>query len=152
MFERYLPELRRRSQTQNAPMTIADLMEDFWKAPFAEFTRRPDGGVAYPALNISEGEKEVTVTAEVPGMEAKDIDVSIERGVLTIKGEKKFEEEEKKDNFHRIERSYGSFQRAVALPSEVDDANVQASYKDGVLKLVLPKAATAQRRKIEVSA
>ncbi|TVM19334.1 Hsp20/alpha crystallin family protein [Oceanidesulfovibrio indonesiensis] len=149
MFTRYLPELRRRSREEGAPMSIADLMEDFWRGSFTpESTART---MAYPALDIAENEDTVTVTAEVPGMKPEDIDVTLERGVLTVKGEKKFEEERKGENFHRIERSYGSFQRVVQLPTEVDEEKVAANYKDGVLTLTMPKSPAAKKRKIEIS-
>ncbi|WP_235896470.1 Hsp20/alpha crystallin family protein [Oceanidesulfovibrio marinus] len=131
-------------------MSIADLMEDFWRGSFSPETSPRTMG--YPALDIAENEDSVTVTAEVPGMKAEDIDVTLERGVLTIKGEKKFEDERKGENFHRIERSYGSFQRVVQLPTEVDDEKVTANYKDGVLTLSMPKSPAAKKRKIEIGA
>ncbi len=148
MYTRYLPELRRRSREEGAPMSIADLMEDFWRGSFApESSARTMG---YPALDIAENEDSVTVTAEVPGMKSEDIDVTLERGVLTIKGEKKFEDERKEENFHRIERSYGAFQRVVQLPTDVDEDKVTANYKDGVLTLSMPKSPAAKKRKIEI--
>lgn len=148
MYTRYLPELRRRSRQEGAPMSIADLMEDFWRGSFAPESSTKTMG--YPALDIAENEDSVTVTAEVPGMKSEDIDVTLERGVLTIKGEKKFEDERKEENFHRIERSYGAFQRVVQLPTDVDEDNVTANYKDGVLTLSMPKSPAAKKRKIEI--
>lgn len=150
MYTRYLPELRRRAREEGSPMSIADLMEDFWRGSFSPETSAKTMG--YPVLDIAENEDAVTVTAEVPGMKAEDIDVTLERGVLTIKGEKKFEDERKGENFHRIERSYGSFQRVVQLPTEVDDEKVTANYKDGVLTLSMPKSPAARKRKIEIGA
>ncbi|MFW5734788.1 MAG: Hsp20/alpha crystallin family protein [Oceanidesulfovibrio sp.] len=129
-------------------MSIADLMEDFWRGSYSpENAARTMG---YPALDIAENEDQLTVTAEVPGMKPEDIDVTLERGVLTIKGEKKFEDERKGENHHRIERSYGAFQRVVQLPTEVDDEKVSANYKDGVLTLTMPKSQAAKKRKIEI--
>jgi HSP20 family protein len=103
-----------------------------------------------PAFDISENEKEYVVTAEVPGIDARDLDVTLSDGILTVKGEKKQEKEEKGENYHRIERSYGSFHRSFHIPEKVETEKVDASYKDGVLKLILPKAETTEARKIEV--
>ncbi len=104
----------------------------------------------YPKTDISEGKKEITVKAEIPGVEAKDIDVSVSGRVLNIKGEKKQEKEEKDKNRYRIERSYGYFNRSVELPAEVDDTDVDASYKKGILKITLKKSKETEFRKIEV--
>ena len=103
-----------------------------------------------PAVDIYEDEKKVTLKLEVPGMEEKDLDVSVENNMLTVKGERKFEAEEKEQNFHRIERRYGSFFRAFTLPSSVDAEKVQASYNAGVLKLELKKKPEAQPKQIEI--
>lgn len=105
-----------------------------------------------PRLDVAETDKEITVTAELPGMEQKDIEVSMADGLLTLKGEKKHNAEEKKDGFYHAECSYGSFCRTVALPAEVDADKVDASYKNGVLKIHLPKTEPeqAETRKIQV--
>ena len=103
-----------------------------------------------PRVDVSEGKKEITVKAEIPGCNAKDIDVSLEGQILTIKGEKKQEKEEKEENFHRVERSYGSFTRKMNLPAEVDQENIDASYKKGVLKLVFKKTKISEGKKIEI--
>ena len=94
-----------------------------------------------PAVDVYEDEKKVVLKLEVPGIEEKDLDVRVENNTLTVKGERKFEKEEKEENFHRIERSYGSFFRAFTLPSTVDTENVAASYNAGVLKLELNEEA-----------
>ena len=101
------------------------------------------GGWA-PAVDIYEDDKAITLKVEAPGMDEKELDVSVEEGHLTIKGERKFENEEKEENFHRIERRYGSFQRTFALPNTVDAENISAKYDKGVLKVVAPKV---ERRK-----
>lgn len=152
MFSKWLPELRRRSLETSRPASIADLMEEFWKEPFGKGLGDfpAFGKLAYPAMNLSEGEKELTVTAELPGVDPKEVEVTLEKGVLTIRGEKKFEGEEKKDNYHRIERSYGSFARSVALPRPVQEDKVKAAYADGVLKLTLPLAKEAQAKRIKI--
>jgi HSP20 family protein len=92
-----------------------------------------------PAVDIYEDEKEIVVSADLPEMEEKDLDVRVEDNHLIIKGERKFENEEKKENYHRVERRYGSFQRTFALPDTVDADNVEANYDKGVLKVHLPK-------------
>ena len=104
-----------------------------------------------PAVDVYEDEKKVVLKLEVPGIEEKDLDVSVEKNTLTVKGERKFEKEEKEENFHRIERRYGSFFRAFTLPSTVDTENVDASYNAGVLKLELNKKPEAQPKQIKVN-
>ncbi len=104
-----------------------------------------------PAADVYEDDKKVTIKLEVPGMEEKDLDVSVENNTLTVKGERKFEKEEKEENFHRIERRYGSFYRAFTLPSTVDTEHVAASYNAGVLKVELNKKPEAQPKQIKVN-
>jgi HSP20 family protein len=104
-----------------------------------------------PAVDVYEDEKAVILKLEVPGIEEKDLDVSVENNTLTVKGERKFEKEEKEENFHRIERRYGSFFRAFTLPTTVDTENVKASYNAGVLKLELNKKPEAQPKQIKVN-
>ena len=104
----------------------------------------------WPAMDISETGKQIVVNAEIPGIDAKNIDISLNGRVLTIKGEKKQEQEEKEDSYHRIERRYGSFSRSFELPADVDAGKVKANYKDGVLKLNLPKTEEQSIKKIEV--
>jgi HSP20 family protein len=114
-------------------------------APFREFTEQWDA--FSPRMDVVEGDKEVTVSAELPGMDEKEIDVSLSHGVLTISGEKQGEKEEKGKNYYRMERSYGSFQRSIPLPSEVNEDKAKATFKKGVLTITLPKTAKAQARK-----
>ena len=104
-----------------------------------------------PAVDIYEDEKKVVLKLEVPGIEQKDLDVSVEKNTLTVKGERKFSTEEKEENFHRIERRYGSFFRSFTLPSTVDTENVAASYTAGVLKLELAKKPEAQPKQIKIN-
>ena len=109
-----------------------------------------DKEVLMPAINISENEKEYVITGEIPGVDAKDLDVTLTDGILTIKGEKKQENEEKEENYHRIERHYGSFERSFRIPEKVKTDKLDATYKDGVFKLSLPKAEVVEAKKIEV--
>jgi HSP20 family protein len=104
-----------------------------------------------PAVDVYEDPQKVVLKLEVPGIEEKDLDIRIENNTLTVKGERKFEKEEKEENFHRIERRYGSFYRAFTLPSTVDTEHVQASYNAGVLKVELKKKAEAQPKQIKVN-
>ena len=97
-----------------------------------------------PALDVSEDEKEFTVKAELPGLDEKDIDLTITPEYLTLKGEKKEEKEEKKKDYYRVERSYGSFHRVVPLPRGIDTEKAGAEFKKGVLTVTLPKTKEAQ--------
>ena len=92
-----------------------------------------------PRVNVSENEKEIKVSAEIPGVDEKDIKVNLDENVLTIQGEKKDEHEEEGDNWYRVERSSGSFQRVITLPSDVDGEKTKAKFKKGVLTIRLPK-------------
>jgi HSP20 family protein len=104
-----------------------------------------------PRMDLVETEGDFRLTAEVPGMEEKDINISLERGVLTIHGEKKNEQEFKDGTYHHVERSFGSFQRSVRLPQRIKEDEVSASYKNGILSVVLPKSEPdAGARRIEI--
>lgn len=125
-----------------------ELLESFL-GPRAE---RALGGFS-PKVDVTETEAEVKVTAELPGMEEKDIDISVDGDMLSIKGEKKTEKEEKKEESYRLERSYGSFRRDIMLPSKVQVEKVKATFAKGVLTVTLPKSAeAAKRRKISLEA
>ncbi len=104
-----------------------------------------------PAVDIYEDAQKLVLKLEVPGIEEKDLDIRVENGLLTVKGERKLETEEKEKNFHRIERSYGSFYRAFSLPSTVDWEHVDAKYVNGVLKLELKKKPEAQPKQIKIN-
>ncbi len=110
----------------------------------------PSAASFVPAVDVYEDEKKVVLKLEVPGLEEKDLDVSVEKNTLTVKGERKFEKEEKEENFHRIERRYGSFYRAFTLPTTVDTESVTATYNAGVLKVELTKKPEAQPKQIKV--
>jgi len=103
-----------------------------------------------PPVDIYEDENKVVLKLEVPGIEEKDLDVQVENNTLTVKGERKFEKEEKEENFRRVERRYGSFYRAFTLPTTVDPESVAASYNAGVLKIELKKKPEAQPKQIKV--
>jgi len=105
-----------------------------------------------PSVDIFENDNEVIVKAELPGMNAKDIEVRLENNVLLLKGERHFEKEAKEENYHRIEREYGTFSRSFALPNLVNAEKVIAEYKDGVLKIVLPKKEEIKPKPIKIAA
>lgn len=111
-------------------------------------------GAFSPSVDVRENDKEIKVSAELPGMDDKDIDVSLTKDALTIKGEKKEEKEDKGKDYYRIERSYGSFSRTIPLPTEIDIDKVKAEFKKGVLTVILPKSAQAikEMKKIPVKA
>jgi HSP20 family protein len=103
-----------------------------------------------PSVDVAETDAEVVVTAELPGVKQEDVEVTITNDVLTLKGEKKEEKEIKKENYHRVERSYGSFQRSISLPAGVQGGKAKAGYKDGVLKVTVPKAEAAKPKQIKI--
>jgi len=105
-----------------------------------------------PSVDIKENKKSLVVKAEIPGMDAKDIDLSIEKDILTISGERTDEKEEEDENYYRKETSYGSFRRCVRLPVEVEADKIKADYKNGVLKVTLPKADGKAAKAITVEA
>ncbi|MCC7153678.1 MAG: Hsp20/alpha crystallin family protein [Bryobacterales bacterium] len=102
-------------------------------------------------MDIQENENELLLTADVPGISLENIDISIEDGALTLSGERKFENEENKGGYHRIERSFGGFKRVFTLPDSVDAEKVSAAYNAGVLKVTLPKKEAAKPRTIKVN-
>ena len=104
-----------------------------------------------PAVDVYEDEHNVTLKIEVPGIDEKDIDVRVENNTLTVHGERKFEKEEKEENYRRVERQYGSFSRTFTLPNTVDTENVSADYEKGVLKIKLTKKAEAKPKQIKVN-
>lgn len=106
-----------------------------------------------PRMDVSVGEKEIVVTAELPGVEENDVDISLEKGQLIISGEKKQEHEEQSGDFYRVERSYGRFRRVVPIDHEIDSEGVKAGYKNGVLKITLPRTQRDREnvRKINIS-
>ena len=104
-----------------------------------------------PAVDIYETEDEVVVKAELPEVNQKDIDVQIENSTLTLRGERRFNKETKKENFHRIERAYGSFSRSFTLPSTIDQEKIRADYKDGILKISMPKREETKPKQIKVA-
>jgi HSP20 family protein len=105
-----------------------------------------------PCVDIFETENEVVIKAELPGMESKDIDIKLSNNVLMLGGDRRFEKDTKTENYHRVERSYGTFTRSFSLPAFVDDSKVHAEYKNGLLRIVLPKKEQDRSKEIKISA
>ena len=103
-----------------------------------------------PAVDIYETEGEIVLTAEVPGIDEKDIEIRIEDNTLSLKGERKFEKETREENYHRIERSYGSFYRSFSLPGTVDQEKIEAKHEGGVLKIHMPKKPESKPKKVKI--
>ncbi len=104
-----------------------------------------------PKVDIFETDTDLVLKAELPGIDPKDVDLSLEKNVLTLKGQRLFEHEDKKDNYHRVERSYGSFTRSFSLPTTIEEGKIRADYKDGVLTVSLPKTKQALPRQIKIA-
>ena len=124
--------------------------DDFF-APFRTLERGSlDEDVWMPAIDIRESEDELVVSADLPGLTKDDIEVTVEDNRLTVSGERKWDEETREDRYHRIERAYGKFSRTLTLPSAVNAERVEASFKDGILNVTIPKAEEAKRKQIAV--
>jgi HSP20 family protein len=109
------------------------------------------GGAWAPAVDIYEQNGNIVLKAELPGVDPKDVEVRLENNVLTLSGERRFDNEVKRESYHRIERAYGSFTRSFTLPSVVDQEKIKAEYKDGVLRVTLPKKEEARPKQISIS-
>ena len=132
--------------------TLQDRMNRLFRDSYSE--GREEGLITTafaPAVDVYEDEHNVTLKIEVPGIEEKDIDIRIENNTLTVRGERKFEKDEKEENYLRVERQYGSFTRTFTLPNTVETENVSANYDKGVLKIKLAKRAEAKPKQIKVN-
>ena len=127
-----------------------NLFNRFFDMDFPVSWRLFKDGEWAPRLDVVDGKGKITVKAEIPGCEAKDIDVKLDGRMLTISGEKKQEKEEKDKKFHRVERFYGSFMRSFTLPDNVDESKIEASFKDGMLNLTIPKIEATKPKAIDV--
>ncbi|MFN7947626.1 MAG: Hsp20/alpha crystallin family protein [Blastocatellia bacterium] len=134
---------------------LRSLQEDFNRTFGTAFPRLfgEEGltsGKWMPSVDIREGENEIVLEADLPGLKPGDFELSVENRVLALKGERKFEKQSDTDNYHRVERSYGSFTRTFTLPSTVNVDAVSADFRDGVLRVVLPKKEEVKARQIQV--
>ncbi len=157
-IENLLPSIWRKGDVsarreENAPFLglqreMNRVFEDFFKgfdvAPLDMFG--DSLGKFSPSIDVKEDEKEITVTAELPGLDEKDFEILLADNTLTIKGEKKEEKEDKGKDYHRMERSYGCFSRVITLPEGIDSSKIDAHFKSGVLKIVLPRTAEAKSK------
>lgn len=140
---------------QSLQRGISNLFDDFARRMQLNGEWLPFGGGGFtPRVDVSEDEHAVTVVADIPGMDEKEIDVSLSGNLLTLKGEKKHESEKREGDYYRSERAFGAFRRVIQLPCEVDPERVEAKFKNGVLSVTLPKSAAAQeqRHKITIKA
>lgn len=124
------------------------LIKSFF-APVAKGTDQNGGFI--PAVDVRESDDEFLFTAELPGIKRDDVSITLDDNVLTISGERKFESEENREQFHRVERSYGTFTRSFTLPHEVAEDKVKASFQDGLLSVTVPKTEKAKPRQIDIS-
>lgn len=140
--------LRRREREEGGFMHPFDemrrMMEDFWMTPFEELGRWGDGFI--PKVDVKEEDKEIIVSAELPGMDQKDIDLTVTNDSVRISGEKRHEKEEEEKGYYRHERFCGSFDRVIDLPAEVDENKAEAEFSKGVLTIRLPKSEEAQAK------
>jgi HSP20 family protein len=109
------------------------------------------GGSWAPAVDIYEQNGNIVLKAELPGVDPKDVDVRVENNILTLRGERKLENEVKRESYHRVERAYGSFTRSFTLPNVVDTEKIKAEYKDGLLRMTLPKKDEAKPKQISIN-
>ena len=132
--------------------TLQDRMNRLFQQSFGEGREESlTTGAFAPAVDVYEDEHHVTLKIEVPGIDEKDLDIRVENNILSVHGERKFEKEEKEENYRRIERQYGSFTRSFTLPTTVDSDGIQANYEKGVLKIKLTKKAEAEPKQIKVN-
>jgi HSP20 family protein len=133
-------------------ITLRERMNRLFEDFFASRGEEQDllAGSWTPSVDIYETEHEVVLTAELPGMDEKDIDIKVEDNTLTISGERRLEKEIKEENYHRIERAYGSFCRSFTLPNYVDQDKISAEYDNGILKITMPKKPELKPRKVKV--
>jgi len=168
-----IPKRRKKSQLPVRVDKYPEFKPDAWEQPFLELRKATDRlfddffgsfrlpaaewrspwglttdilGADWPRVDMSKTDKEIRVMAELPGVDKDDIDVSVTEDRITIRGEKKEQEDKKERGYYKLERSYGSFQRNFYLPCEVESDRVDASFKDGVLAMKLPKSAAARER------
>jgi HSP20 family protein len=132
--------------------TMRDDMERLFDTMIGRYPRERTEGFWAPSVDVEETNDTVNIRAEVPGMNKEDIKVTVSEDTVTLSGERKQEAEQKDRTFHRIERVYGKFQRTIALPASVEGDQAKASYKAGVLELVLPKSPKTRAHEIQIKA
>jgi HSP20 family protein len=133
-------------------VTVREKMNDIFEEAFTSRGEEKDmvASTWTPSVDIYENENELVLSAEAPGIEDKDIEIKIENNTLSIQGERKIEKETKEENYHRIERSYGSFYRSFTLPTNINQDNIKAEYDNGVLRISMPKKPELKPKKVKV--
>jgi HSP20 family protein len=131
-------------------LTMNDRLNRVFDEALGQQAGALDSGQWAPAVDLREEENQFVLEADMPGMKKEDMDIHLENGILTIQGERRFEAEARKDNYHRIERAYGKFIRSFTLPTRVKADAIAASYKDGILEVVIPKAEESKPKKIAI--
>jgi len=146
-------ELARRDMFEDTFMGLQQEMNRLFDSFFSDFgtgLARPAEMSWLPQLDVKETDETVEVTAELPGLDEKDLEVTLDDGSLILKGEKKAEKEEKVKGYHRVERTFGSFYRRVPIPTEVDEDKIEARFEKGVLNIKLPKTKAAKAKTVPV--
>lgn len=134
---------------------IQDRMNRLFEEKFPGSRKKEDApgkGVWSPSVDIYETDGQVVVTAELPGIDRNDVSIEVKDGILTIRGERKYQKEVDKEHFHLMEREYGSFKRSFSLNSKIDQEKVSAAFKDGILEIILPKKEEVRPKKIDINA
>jgi HSP20 family protein len=144
--------LRRRRDIFGELFDMQEQMNRMFDEFFGERRTGLAEGAWVPSVDVSETDAAIVVRAELPGMSQDDIELNLQDNVLTLKGEKKQETKEQKENYHRTECCFGSFSRSFSLPATVKQEDIQATFKDGVLEISLPKAEEAKAKKIAITA
>jgi HSP20 family protein len=131
-------------------MSVNDRLNRMFEDAFGQGTGTADYGQWAPAVDLKEEENNFVLQADMPGMKKEDMDIHVENSVLTLTGERRFEAEAQRESYHRIERAYGKFVRSFTLPARVKADAITASYKDGILEVVIPKAEESKPKKIAI--
>lgn len=143
---------RRRKRERRSLSPVGRLFEDFLSdiGEMPELAGPFGRGRFAPPMDISEDDQNIEIAAELPGMSKDDVEITVDRGVLTLRGQKEHEEKTEDRDYRRVERSYGRFERSVRLPNYADEQSAEATFQDGVLTVTVPKKETAQARRLEV--
>ncbi len=131
-------------------LTMNDRLNRVFDEAYGHSAGNLDYGQWMPAVDLKEEENQFVLLADMPGMAKEDMDIHVENNVLTLQGERRFEQEAEKQSYHRVERAYGKFVRSFALPTRVQADAISASYKDGILEVMIPKAEESKPKKIAI--
>lgn len=132
--------------------SLQDEMNRLFSASFPRVSNQEEMSTGWsPSVDIYEGENQIVLEAELPGMKREDFELSIENNIVTLKGERRFEKKDEGDNYHRVERAYGTFTRSFNLPRTVSTEEIKAEFKNGVLTVTVPKKEEAKARRIEIA-